>query len=65
MTLLHKSENAFVFVNYRPVSLIRVTSKVFENVMYNRLIEFVETCAILNDSQFGFRKIHDFNDPYE
>ena len=26
--------------------------------MYNRLINFLETYAILNNSQFGFRKMH-------
>ena len=26
--------------------------------MYNRLIDFLETFAILNNSQFGFRKMH-------
>ena len=26
--------------------------------MYNRLIDFLETYAILNNSQFGFRKMH-------
>ena len=55
---LYKSDDVFLFNNYRPVSLLCVISKVFENVMYNRLIVFLETFAILNNSQFGFRKMH-------
>ena len=55
---LYKSGDAFVFNNYRPVSLLCVISKVFERIMYNRLIDFLETYAILNNSQFGFRKMH-------
>ena len=55
---LYKADDAFLFNNYRPVSLLCVISKVFEKVMYNRLIDFLETFAILNNSQFGFRKMH-------
>ena len=33
-------------------------SKVFEKVMYNRLIEFLEMYKILVNQQFGFRKLH-------
>ena len=39
-------------------ALLCVISKVFERVLYNRLIDFIETCSILNKSQFGFRKMH-------
>ena len=55
---LYKSDDAFVFNNYRPVSLLCVISKVFERIMHNRLIDSLETYAILNKSQFGFRKMH-------
>ena len=55
---LYKSDDVFLFDNYRPVSLLCVISNVFEKVMYNRLIDFLETLAILINSQFGFRKMH-------
>ena len=55
---LYKWDDSFVFNNYRPVSLLCVISKVFEKVMYNRLLEFLETYKILTNSQFGFRKSH-------
>ena len=32
--------------------------QIFEKVMYNRLIEFLETYKILVNQQFGFRKLH-------
>ena len=54
----YKSDYSFVFNNYRPVSLVCVISKVFEKVMHNRLLEFLETYKILTNSQFGFRKSH-------
>ena len=46
---LYKSDDVFLFNNYRPVSSQCVISKVFEKVMYNRLIDFLETFAILNN----------------
>ena len=55
---LYKSDDSFVFHNYRPLYLLCVISKVFEKVMYNRLLEFLETYKILTNSQFGFRKLH-------
>ena len=41
-----------------PVSLLCILSSVFEKVMYNRLIYFLETYKILVKFQFGFRKFH-------
>ena len=42
--------------NYRPVSVLPSISKIFEKIMYNRLIDFVEHSNLLYDFQFGFRK---------
>ena len=39
---LYKSDYPFCFNNYRPVSLLCVLSKVFEKIMYNRLLDFIE-----------------------
>ena len=58
MIPLYKADDAFLFNNYRPVSLLCVISKVFEKVMYNRLIDFLETFTIPNNSQFWFKKMH-------
>ena len=55
---LYKAEDPMSFNNYRPVSLLSVLSKVFEKVMYNRLINFLEIYKILIEKQFGFRKLH-------
>ena len=56
--LLYKNDDPYVFNNYRPVSLLNVLSKVFEKVMYNRIIEFLEIYKILVNQQFCFRKLH-------
>ena len=41
--------------NYRPVSVLPLFSKLFERLMYNRLISFVNKHKILYSLQFGFR----------
>ena len=55
---LYKADDDMLFNNYRPVSLLPVLSKVFERLMYNRLISFLENNKILFKNQFGFRKQH-------
>ena len=55
---LYKKDDSMVFSNYRPVSLLTSLSKVFEKVMYNRLISFLNKYKILYKYQFGFRKDH-------
>ena len=54
----YKNDDPFMFNNHRPVSLLCVLSKVFENVMYSRLIEHLENCKILMSNQFVFREFH-------
>ena len=53
---LYKSDDPLCFNNYRPVSLLRILSKVFERLMYNRHMNSFEKFQILNENQFGFRK---------
>ena len=55
---LFKACDLCVFNNYRPVSLLCILSKVYEKVMYNRLLEFLEDYNIIFENQFGFRKLH-------
>ena len=55
---LYKSDDPFCLNNYRPVSLLCVLSKVFEKIMYNRLLDFLEDQKFFVNEQFGFRKLH-------
>lgn len=55
---LHKSGPKNNPSNYRPISLLNTLSKIFEKVIYNRLLNFVNKHNILYNNQFGFRKNH-------
>ena len=41
--------------NYRPVSLLSVVSKVFENLLNNRIVDHLEKYGLFCDFQYGFR----------
>jgi hypothetical protein len=40
--------------NYRPISLVTVSSKIYELVLLNHLESFIET----SDNQYGFKRKH-------
>ena len=54
---LFKSGDSGIVNNYRPVSVLSVFSKIFERIMYNRLITFINDNDILYKYQFGFKKV--------
>ena len=51
---LHKDGNVNEYGNYRPISLLPSLAKVFERIIYNRMINS-EHFELLNANQFGFR----------
>ena len=56
-----KSGDAMKLINYRPVSMLSVFSKLLERIMYNRLNSFIQKQNILYKYQFGFRVKHSTN----
>jgi len=56
ITPIYKSGDKDCFSNYRPISVLPVISKIFEKLMYNRLIEYIEQNEIFYENQFGFRR---------
>ena len=53
-----KEDDPILFSNYRPRSILLAFSKLFEKVMYNRLIKFLNLNNIFYSKQFGFRNNH-------
>ena len=43
------------FIQYRPVSVLPIMSKVLERIMYDRIYEFLQDLDALYSYQFGFR----------
>ena len=41
--------------NYHPVSLFSVVSKVFEKLVNNGIVDYLEECGLFSDFQYGFR----------
>ena len=44
--------------NYRPITITSTVSKIFEKLVYFRIVSFINKYHILYDFQFGFRKNH-------
>ena len=53
---IFKSGDKSLVCNYRPISVLSFFSKIYEKIMYNYLIDFVNSHNILYKYQFGFRK---------
>ena len=61
---LKVSSVVLVFINvgerciakdYCPVSLLSLVSKVFDKLVNNRIVDFLEKCGLFSDFQYGFR----------
>ena len=54
--LLYKSDDSMCFNQYMPASLLCILSKVFEKIMYDGLLHFVNKYDLLYAHQSEFRK---------
>ena len=52
---IYKGGDSTMLSNYRPISILPAFSKIFERLMYTRLMKFIEKNEILYNYQFGFR----------
>ena len=55
---IHKSGDQCSLNNYRPISLLSSFSKIFERIMYNKIMNFLDENDILYRHQYGFRAKH-------
>ena len=56
---IHKEGKKGSTRNYRPISILGNSSKIFEKVIHKRLIRYLEKVSLLTEKQFGFRKKKD------
>ena len=55
ITPVYKSGERTIMDNYRPISVLPVSSNVFEQVVHNQLYDYLEANNMLSERQFGFR----------
>ena len=51
---IHKKDEKTLLINYRPVSLIPIVSKLFERNMHNQVVTYID--KFLSPYLFGYRK---------
>ena len=54
-TPIFKKGDVSALINYRPTSVTPTFAKVFERLLLNQLVEYLEKFALLNKKQFGFQ----------
>lgn len=52
---IHKGNSKTEVSNYRPISLLSSFSKIYEKLMHNRVLEFLDSNGSLFEMQYGFR----------
>ena len=52
---IFKKNDKLEINNYRPISVVPVISKIFENVMHTQLLEYLTENNLLSSQQYGFR----------
>lgn len=53
---IQKKSNSLKLENLRPISLLSIFSKVFEKLMKDRLLKYLENLNFFSNKQFGFTK---------
>ena len=64
ITPIFKKRDVSVLTNYRPISVTLNFAKVFERLLLNQLVEYLEKFALLNKKQFGFQSRKSSTDAY-
>jgi hypothetical protein len=55
VSALHKKGSVYNCNNYRPISLLSCTSKVFEKLVFNKIYSYLITNNLISPNQSGFR----------
>ena len=52
---VHKKGDKQILKNYRPISLLPITGKILERLLYDRMFEFFTGNNLISDNQSGFK----------
>ena len=52
---VHKKGDKQILKNYQPISLLPITSKIFERFLYDRMFEFFLANNLISKNQSSFR----------
>ena len=55
VTPIHKKSDKQLLTNYRPISLLSVSSKIFEKILFNKIYNHLTSDNLITSSQSGFR----------
>ena len=58
---LHKKDSKLNYLNYRPISLLSVFSKIYEKLIYTRIYSYLDRNKLIYSKQFGFRSKYSTN----
>ena len=58
VTPIFKADSKVDPVNYRPISVLSVTAKLFEKAIFNQVHAYVDENKLLSKYQSGFRPMH-------
>ena len=61
VTPIHKKESKLDHLNYRPISLLSVFSKIYEKCIYTRIYHYLVQNNLIYSKQFGFRANYSTN----
>ena len=54
--LFKNKGNVTDMVNYRPISMLSIFSKIFEKLLHKSIVDHLDSNQLLNECQYGFRK---------
>ena len=58
---IFKKDDPLDSCNYCPISLLPISSKIFEKIIHARIYKFLESNKLIYNRQFGFRANHSTN----
>ena len=58
ISLVHKSGDRDDLNNYRPITVLPTTARVFERLLYDQMYTYLAKNKLLGNQQFGLRSIH-------